>query len=269
MDTRLYRVSFPKAYWSIVCPVGGYKGQATTHTNLRIHSVHRHVQDKIVIQDEGNHLQPHCPACDMFFPWAALSRRHPATALYAQGVERKRRFLAEEVAQLERVTTFQVYFRPLEKLSSFKYIVRLLMATNGDWPAVITNTQKARKSWSCLDWILGLEGANTWTLGHVYVTVVQAVLLFGLELWVATPRIKRILGGFYHRVVWQILGNTPCWWMEGAWEYPPLADTMKAAGIEEIGMYISRRKHTVAQYIENIPILYLCLDMERRTGCWE
>ena len=46
---RLYRVSFPRAARLVKCPVEGCEGRAPTFANLRIHFVHRHVRDMIVI----------------------------------------------------------------------------------------------------------------------------------------------------------------------------------------------------------------------------
>ena len=82
-----------------------------------------------------------------------------------------------------------------------------LMATDDNWPEVIANIQKARKSCSRMDLILGWEVADTRILGHIYIEVVESILLFGLEIWLVTPHIKRILGGFHQSVVQRILRN--------------------------------------------------------------
>ena len=44
-------------------------GRVTAYTNFRIHFVHRHVQDTVVILEEGNRPHPCFLACDMFIPW--------------------------------------------------------------------------------------------------------------------------------------------------------------------------------------------------------
>ena len=54
-DPRLYRVSLPREVGSVGCQVEGYEGQTKMLTNLRIHSVHRHVRKMIVIIEKGNH----------------------------------------------------------------------------------------------------------------------------------------------------------------------------------------------------------------------
>ena len=113
------------------------------------------------------------------------------------------------------VTTLWDYERPLEKVSSFKYLERLLTATGENWTVVITNIQKARKSWSRLARSLGREGADTRTPWCSCVAIVQAILLLGSETWVVTPHIKWILGGFHHRMARRILAKMPRRRMEG------------------------------------------------------
>ena len=61
----------------------------------------------------------------------------------------------------------------------FKYLGRLLNATDYDWTTVIANLQKAQKSWSHFSSILGREGGDTKISGCFYLEVVQAILIFG------------------------------------------------------------------------------------------
>ena len=62
---------------------------------MRVHFVHRHVLDTVVILEEGNFPHPRCARFDMQVPRRALNGRHPGTAQCAKGAERKRRRLAE------------------------------------------------------------------------------------------------------------------------------------------------------------------------------
>ena len=64
----------------------------------------------------------------------------------------------EEEDRVGAMTEFQDYDGPLETVLLFKYLGRLLAATNNNWLDVIDNLRKARKSWSHLDWILGAGG---------------------------------------------------------------------------------------------------------------
>ena len=75
-----------------------------------------------------------------------------------------------------------------------------MAAGDDDWLAVVGNLGNARKSWGALSWILSREGVDPKVSGHFYKVVTQAVLLFGAETWVLTPRMERALDSFRHRV---------------------------------------------------------------------
>ena len=49
---------------------------------------------------------------------------------------------------------------PLENVTEFKYLGRVLTTGDYDWPAVLGNLCKARKSWGRWLWILSREGAD-------------------------------------------------------------------------------------------------------------
>ena len=57
--------------------------------------------------------------------------------------------------------------------------------------------------------ILGREGEDRRMEGRFYVTVVQAVLLFGSETWFLIPRLDKYLEGFHHRKAHQMAGMVP------------------------------------------------------------
>ena len=58
LEPRLYMVSFTKVDGMVGSPVKVCRGRMTTRTNLRIHFVHRHMWDTIVILEEGNRTPP-------------------------------------------------------------------------------------------------------------------------------------------------------------------------------------------------------------------
>ena len=147
LDPRLYIVSFPRADRYIGFSVEGYEGQATRRTNLWIKFLHRHIHDTIVIFEEGNRPHPLCLACDMFIPWAALKCHHPFFDLCAQGFDSQIWRMVEEEAWAGSAMEICDYVRPLETVSSFKYLGRLLTAAGNDFPDVISNIWKVRKRW--------------------------------------------------------------------------------------------------------------------------
>ena len=56
-----YRASLLRTSCDIYFPVGGCSGRALIQSTLRIHFLHRHVQEALVVLDEDNHPLPCCP----------------------------------------------------------------------------------------------------------------------------------------------------------------------------------------------------------------
>ena len=94
----------------------------------------------------------------------------------------------------------QAYGRPLEAVLRFKYLGRVLTASDDNWLAVFGNPRKARRRWTWMLRILRWKGSDPWEYGKFYKAVVQPTLLFGAEIWVMSARIGRTLGGLHHKV---------------------------------------------------------------------
>ena len=93
---------------------------------MQVHFFHRHVRDTVIILEDGNLPHPRRPQFDMLVPWRALNRRHLSTAQRVKGAESKRRRLTEEELQESPERAFQAYGEPLETVTSFKYLGRVL-----------------------------------------------------------------------------------------------------------------------------------------------
>ena len=95
------------------------------------------------------------------------------------------------------------YGPPLEMMTSFIYLGRVILAADDDWPAVIRNMAKARAVWRRITNIIIREGAMPCVYIFFFKAVVQAVLLFCAETWVVTTHMGRVLRGFQDQVVRQ------------------------------------------------------------------
>ena len=73
----------------------------------------------------------------------------------AKGAERKRRRLAETETRENLDRAFSTYGQPMETVTEFRYLERLLTATDDDWPAGVGKIKKAWKIWGRLAWVLG------------------------------------------------------------------------------------------------------------------
>ena len=82
---------------------------------------------------------------------------------------------------------FLAYRRPIDTVTSLKYLEQVLTEADKEFQSVLGNLRKAWKICACLARIMGCEGASPKFSGMFFKAVVQAVLLFGLETWVLTP----------------------------------------------------------------------------------
>ena len=136
----------------------------------------------------------------MFVSHEALNGWHLAIAFFHRGEERKWRRLAEEEARARIETAITANRIPLDPVTSFKYLGRVLSVADSNGPAVVHNIWRGRQKWARISRVLSREGADARTSGRIYMTVVQAVMLYRSETWVMTPRIGRVLRRFHHRV---------------------------------------------------------------------
>ena len=107
-------------------------------------------------------------------------------------------------------------------------------------------------------------GGKSEGVGTFYKAVAQVVLLFRAETWVITPRMEQALDSCKNRITRRITGRQPMRRRGESWAYPTLDEAMGKAGLEGIRKSVTRRKNTVAQYIEMRPILDLCEQSTRR-----
>ena len=63
--------------------------------------------------------------------------------------------------------------------------------------------------------ILGRKGSDNITMGRFYVVVEEAVLLFGSETRVLTPRLENPLKGFHRRLAQRMAGMGPNYLPDG------------------------------------------------------
>ena len=159
-EPRTYRKAFPTNGGPQSFPVEGCPGQAVTRMLMRVNFLHRHVQDTVVILEEINLPHPRCPLCDMLLPWRDINGCHLATAQCTREAERKIRRLAEEELQEISERAFQSYVAPLENVTVFKYMGKVMTAGDDDWTSVTGNLQKARKIWGRMLRILSWKGAD-------------------------------------------------------------------------------------------------------------
>ena len=91
-------------------------------------------------------------------------------------------------------------------------------------------------------------------------------MLYGSETWVMNPHIGSVFGISHHRMDHRMTGRQPWQVRYELWLYPPLEAAMAEVVLKEVNTYVYRHQNTVANFITNRPIMYLCLATERRLG---
>ena len=128
------------------------------------------MQDTVVILEEGSHPTPSqdVPSVTCVVTQRELNGRHQAMAVCARGEERSRN--KRRGGEAQRITTvaFQAYGRHLEAISEFKYLGRVLTASDDSWLAVVGKLSKAWRHWAPISIILGRGGADPRTSGNFY-----------------------------------------------------------------------------------------------------
>ena len=188
------------------CPVEGLPGVSATRAAMRVHFVHRHVHDTVVILEEGNIPLPRFPRCDLQVSRKALNGRHLDTNQFKKGADRKQwRTVAAEVETTSE-KAFHAYGNKMQVVTDFGYLGRVMTNTDDNWPAMAGNLRKARVSWGRLERILGREGADPKVSRSFYTALTQQVLLFGAESWVLTKKMESALDAFRGRVARHLAG---------------------------------------------------------------
>ena len=93
-------------------------------------------------------------------------------------------------------TSFSAYGIPLEMMTSFKYLGRVLLVADDEWLTVVQNVVKVRTVWWRMSKILSRKVARLHISGFFLKFIIQSVLLFDAESWVVTPHMIWYLRGF-------------------------------------------------------------------------
>ena len=67
-EPRIYKMAFPATGGARNYLVEGCRGRAATWTEIRVHFLHRHVQDTVIILEEGNLPHIWCRRFNMLVP---------------------------------------------------------------------------------------------------------------------------------------------------------------------------------------------------------
>jgi hypothetical protein len=249
-----YTIHYPSNVFGIPCPVAGCPATPVSRERMREHFSNRHPYDVITIIEEG--LLQRCPNCRKFLH--SVNDSHLASRTCHQKTLRfNERNLASIRQNIASQVSFHIGHSPIENVSEFKYLGRVLDHTDMDDKAVSLNLKRTKERWGRMIRILTGDGIRTRTLARFYVTVVQAVLLYGSETWVLSQRSRRRLDTFHHRCARFIANEHIRQLPTGEWLTPHSADVLERCGLSPISTYIAKRKtHLLNTYAEPYSLSY-------------
>lgn len=140
---------------------------------------------------------------------------------------------------------FTVDGTPIENVTEYKYLGRILSADDRDDEAVSFNLQKANSTWHSMCEILRRDTANPKVMARFYVAVVQSQLLYGSETWVLSARLIQRLEHFHHRCAREIAHRPIERQFDGTWVRPDTDEVLDICGLSPITTYIAKRKTTL------------------------
>jgi hypothetical protein len=192
--------------------------------------------------------------------------KHKGSQLCVRAESRKQKRQQLQANKEAAKVVFEVDGQPIETVSEFKYLGRVLVNNDSDWMAIRMNIQKARKRWGQVAQILSREGATTSTMAYFYKAVVQAVLLYGSESWVITGRMGKALASFHNRCARYISGDHIRQKPNGEWILPSTASVLEKCKLQTVEEYIRRRRRTISNLVKQRPIYEACVASTPTTG---
>ena len=228
------------------CPVPNCPGGGKDKFGMYRHFCLLHPEANIVIEEDG--ILPKCLLCGMRVK-GAMSK-HQQSFTCKRGASRR----ANEIKQDRQFEAGKVKFyvggEEIEQVRHFKYLGRILSEDDDDTKCIEHNLSKARKQWNCISRILKQEGASAKCMAKFYITVVQAVLLYGADSWTISRRNERKLVSFHRQAVCY-LTNTHIQKLEtGTWFHPTHDPLFRKCGLFLMETYLERRRGTLRKYLE-------------------
>ena len=109
----------------------------------------------------------------MLVTWWSLNRQHQLTAQCKKGAGRKLYCLAAEEEIAVASWLISMYGCPLDMVTSFRYLGRVILTVDDNWPEVIRNLVNPRAVCRRIIRILSREGARPRVSGFFFKAVVQ------------------------------------------------------------------------------------------------
>ena len=261
VEPQQYTSSIPwKHDREVACPVPGCPfivraNAKSKRVALRMHFRQRHMEDSIMIEEEGQ--LPQCNRCGLFVKNANSGAHHETSGCQKFAVRRDKLIKQKRQAAATEVS-FSINGEQIERVAQFRYLGRILDENDDDTHASFRQLARARTKWNRIGRVLRSEGMKPRAMGYFYKAVVQAILLYGSETWVVSDAHLRHFRSFHSRIGRHLTGRHIRLLEDGSWFCPPTVEVLEDAGLQTIDEYINRRRQTVRSFTRHRPLYEAC-----------
>ena len=186
----------------------------------------------------------------MWFAECKFNKKYQNSYTCKQILRRRENENKQEQQKSADEVQFVVNGKKLERVKKFCYLERIFTENDDDSECIQANLKKTRKRWASVAKILKTEGANPKIMAKFYITIVQAVLLYGADSWTIRKRDYEALRSFHRRATRYMTGQHIRKVTEDQWVYPHHEQLLKECGIFDIDIYIMRRRGTLRKYLK-------------------
>ena len=244
-ETGRYSLTFQKGKTN-KCPVPQCTGGGRDKFGIYRHFCFMHPRADIVITEDG--ILPKCSLCGMRV--SGDISKHQTSYTCKKGSYRRQNEIKQDQQFQANNVKFYIGGEELERVHHFKYLGRILTENDDDTMCIEGNLKKARGQWNSIAKILKREGASAKCMAKFYITVVQAVLLYGADSWTISRKNEKKLVSFHRRAA-RYLTNSHIRKLEnGEWEYPTHDPLFRTCGLFPMHVYLERRRGTLRQYLK-------------------
>ena len=244
-DKGAYTMTFRKGKVN-KCPVPQCIGGGRDKFGIYRHFCLIHPEANIVIEEDG--VLPKCQICGMRV--SGDLDKHQNSFTCKLGASRRRNETKQDRQFEAENVKFHIGGEELERVRYFKYLGRILTEDDDDTRCIENNLKKARQQWNSIAKILKKEGASAKCMAKFYITVVQAVLLYGADSWTISQRNERKLISFHRRAVRYLTDSHIRKLDNGKWVHPNHEPLFRKCGLFPINVYLERRRGTLRRYLE-------------------
>jgi len=235
-------IPFPKTAESVPCPISDCAIPIADRTRMYRHFCIRHSEHTIIII--GDKPRVRCTSCGMYV--LKVTPAHLRSQFCQRQTERKlRKALNMTYQRAATSTSFRIGDQPIEQVSEYRYLGRMLAEDDCDDLAVSFNLAKARSRWGRMVRVLSAENATPKVMARFYLTIVQAVLLYGSETWVLSPHDLQRLESFHRRCARHLAHMPIRRKSDGTWIHPATTEVLERCHLSPIKTYIAKRKTTL------------------------